>query len=257
MTRIAAFVFIVNTFLPILVAAALIFASAQVWRTYQDMLSEPIARIEAQMAAVQAQYELARDDVLEAQATLVAKAGEVEAAVATATEPFTKMISAFETIAALQLSKTIKVPTVKSEVVKVRGKPVTVRTIIPWGERPLTYPKVSTKDLKISLGLPKPVKTAFENVGKGLDKMLGFVQPMADMVGALKKLGPNLAPLQARMAELEATLAEARAKATEAMAALNPVLNVLKWVALLLGPWLLLSYFCWVWMRLNLWRRMV
>lgn len=257
MTRIAAFVFLVNTFLPILITAALIFAGAEVWRTYQDKLSEPIARIEAQIADAQAQYVLARAQVLETQATLAAQAGEVETAVATATEPFTKMTAAFATIAALKLSKTIKVPTVTNAPVEIGGKTVKVRTIIPWGTRTLTYPKVGTTDLELKLGLPEPVKTAFEDVGTGLDKMLGFVKPMGEMVKALKKLGPNLAPLQAEFAALGSALSNARKAVAEARAAMAPLVNTLRWLALLIVPWILLSYICWVWLRLRGFRRML
>lgn len=250
MSRIAASVFLVNTFLPLLLVGALTWAGWQSYRAYADLLSAPIEALEAKLSDVQKELETARGKIEDTQEVLAEKGREVGQALDAAAEPFEAVGTAVDAVA--NASIPVPKPQLRFDYIRdKKGKPKKVLWFTP------RVPKINFDGKGFSIGLPKPVKTAFSKLGDGFSKLIGFTTPIGEMVDEIQKLGPSLEPLQARVAELETALAEAREKAAQAMTALKPVLNVLKWLTYVLGPWLALSYVCWVWLRLRMWRRIM
>ncbi|MEM7743770.1 MAG: hypothetical protein AAF409_08675 [Pseudomonadota bacterium] len=250
MTRIAAQIYLVNTFLPILLAAVLVFAGWQSYRAYVELLAEPVARLEAKAAAVQAEFNTAVARVDATRKVLMAKGEEVERALDRAAAPFEAVAGAVGAVADAAIAINVPKPgLVKKDVNWPNGKPVKLG---PWRARIITLSFSGHHKLRV--GLPKPVKTAFSKIGAAFGQLGAVTKPLGEMAAAVKAMGPDLAPLQARAAELQAELEKARDALLKARAALDPVVNVVVWSALVIGPWLVISYLSWVWLRLRRWR---
>ncbi|MEM0988436.1 MAG: hypothetical protein AAGK00_06105 [Pseudomonadota bacterium] len=81
--------------------------------------------------------------------------------------------------------------------------------------------------------------------------------PIEQAVAAVARLRPDLLALQERIGLLKSQMALAQNAVDPAHARLQSLLRAGRWAALVIGPWLVLSYLCWGYLRLRKWREML
>lgn len=255
MTRIASFVYLINTFLPLLLVAALVVGGWHVWTVWVQAIAPQVAAAKAAGEEVLGELDATRTRLEAVGARIVRKGAEIEIALDAAGKPVKDVVATVTTIANMSLS--VRTPRLTFNDIRYRD-PITRRMRdLKVGPVQLKTPALDMRGPPLAIRLPQPVKVAFNDLGATLSNMAKVFEPFGAIVTEIRSVGPELELLRARMADLEAELARSQAAATRAAEAMRPVVVGVQWAAILLGPWLVLSYLCWVWLRLRRWRQLL
>ncbi len=267
MRRVAGIVMLVNTVLPLLIGALLVWGGMRGYAAYEALLAPQIREARERVAELQVAVSAAETKLKRHTTTVMKEAQTVAALVSDATKPLRETA---ESLQAIPLATTgvpvpefqVSEPVIKIDQPRASVDPGRIDWKDPFSSRSrlpkvsisqpsisVTPPKVDVVFVSRKFDVPEPMSAPFQSIGTGLGSIGAIGAPMDRLSAAATSIAVVVDELSPKISALRGELAKTKAAWRELEHALEPLAKWVLWGAIVLLPWLAISYFFWAWRR--------